>query len=62
MQSQTRTLQLGSLILITIFMVVMSLLAYQFLNQLIGDVFTSIPVMDDIKEWDVTVAFFEEIE
>jgi len=33
-------------------MVSMLLLGYQFLTQLTGDVFTSIPVMDEIKEWD----------
>ena len=50
MQSQVRTLELRSLILITIFMVCMLLLGYQFLTQLTGDVFTSIPVVDDIED------------
>ena len=50
MQSQARTLELRSLIIITILMVSMLLIGYQFLTQLIGDVFTSIPVVDDIEE------------
>ena len=50
MQSQTRTLELRSLLIITILMVSMLLIGYQFLTQLTGDVFTSIPVVDDIKE------------
>ena len=52
MWSHQKTLGLRTLVIITIFMVGIFLIGYQILFELISDVFTSPPVVDNIQEWE----------
>ena len=52
MRSHQKTLSLKTLLLITIFMVGTFLIGYQVLYELVSDVFTTPPVVENIQEWE----------